>query len=394
MKVAVALSGGVDSALSARLLKEAGHDVFALFMHNWDERDPDRGCVAAYDFEDVVAVCDILRIPYYSLNFTKEYRERVFSRFLDVLKGGQTPNPDVLCNKEIKFRLLYEKALSMGADALATGHYCRTVDGRLFKGKDPGKDQSYFLYALRSSVLRRVLFPVGHLHKKEVRRMAKEAGLPVCDKKDSTGICFIGERNFATFLQDHIPPKQGRFETEEGQVVGEHKGVAYYTIGQRRGLGIGGLRGYSGEAWYVTGKDPERNVVIVAQGENHPSLFSEGLVATDLSLINRGSPSLPERGRPLRAKIRYRQRELPCTVRTERGGSITVLFKDPVRAATPGQSIVFFDGEECLGGAIISAITSSSGQILQKPRPDIVYPSVKDHVTSGSMCIADDGRTR
>lgn len=346
MKIAVALSGGVDSALSAYLLKKAGHDVFGLFMKNWEEKDAEGHCLSEKDYADVIKVCETLDIPYYGINFVKKYWELVFTHFLQELKKGYTPNPDILCNREIKFKVLYEKALNLGADALATGHYCQTENGRLLKGRDQGKDQSYFLYAVKANVLKNVYFPIGNMLKCEVRQMAYQVGIPVFDKKDSTGICFIGKRNFKTFLEKYIPNRSGHFETLDGKIVGSHEGAAYYTIGQRKGIGIGGL----GEAWFVVDKDIERNVVIVAQGSEHPALFSHELFANEISWIDKKPMSFPY---TCKAKIRYRQIEELCTIKSVKRGRMHVYFPEPMRAITPRQSIVFYEGQVCLGGAMI-----------------------------------------
>jgi tRNA-specific 2-thiouridylase len=352
MKIAVALSGGVDSSLSAYLLKKAGHDVFALFMKNWEEQDAEGHCLAEKDYQDVIRVCETLDIPYYGVNFASEYWDGVFSHFLEEIKLGYTPNPDILCNREIKFNVLYKKALALGADVLATGHYCQVKEGKLLKGKDPGKDQSYFLYTVKAEVLNHVLFPIGGLLKPQVRKMAHEANLPVFNKKDSTGICFIGKRNFKKFLEQYIPHEAGHFETIEGKVIGSHEGAVYYTIGQRKGMGIGG----AGQAWYVVDKDIKRNAVIVAQGSEHPALFSSGLIANEISWIGDPPSHFPY---TCKAKIRYRQEEQPCVIDSIEDGTMTVSFPLPMRAITPRQSIVFYDGPICLGGAMIKAATGN-----------------------------------
>ncbi|MCB1107729.1 MAG: tRNA 2-thiouridine(34) synthase MnmA [Chlamydiia bacterium] len=348
MKIAVALSGGVDSAVSLYLLKKEGHDVFALFMKNWEEED-EGSCIAEKDADDARAVCDLLDVPFYPVNFTKEYWENVFTDFLEEIKLGHTPNPDILCNREIKFKALFEKAKSLGANALATGHYCQTERGSLLKGNDPKKDQSYFLYAIKENTLNEVLFPIGHLEKKEVRKIAKEANLPLFNKKDSTGICFIGKRNFRQFLEQYLPHEPGIIETIDGKKIGTHDGIYYYTIGQRKGMGIGG----AGEAWFVAQKQKETRKLIVAQGENHPALFAPALTATDISWIG-SPPSFPLK---CKAKIRYRQVEEPCTVTSEQE-VLYVTFDKEQRAITPRQSVVFYDDNRCLGGAIIKEALS------------------------------------
>jgi tRNA-specific 2-thiouridylase len=350
--VVVGMSGGVDSSVSAFLLKEQGYRVIGMFMKNWEEPNNEGGvCPAAIEFEDVVRVCDQLDIPYYSVNFVQEYRDHVFSHFLREFQAGHTPNPDILCNREIKFKVLLDKAIELGADFLATGHYCQNVrhqngEFQLLKGLDPGKDQSYFLHAITEKALQKVLFPVGNLHKSEVRRIAKAQNLATSEKKDSTGICFIGERDFKQFLLQYLPGKPGDFEDLSGKKVGRHDGVAYYTPGQRKGLGIGG----PGEAWFVVDKDIERNVVILAQGDRHPALYCDELVAVDLHWISpNGPPVLPL---SCKAKIRYRQADQECMLSFEDGKAI-VRFAIPQRAVSIGQSVVFYDNDVCLGGGTI-----------------------------------------
>lgn len=352
--VAVGMSGGVDSSVSAFLLKQAGYKVVGLFMRNWD--DDESSCSFKEDADDVAKVCDTIGIPYYGLNFTQEYKERVFSDFIKELQCGRTPNPDVLCNREIKFKLLLEQALKLGADALATGHYAQNIeeDNKRFlrKGFDLGKDQTYFLYTLNQKILKRTLFPVGHLPKIEVRNIAKAAKLATADKKDSTGICFIGKRNFKDFLQRYIPFQNGEFQTLDGHVVGEHRGVAYYTIGQRKGIGIGGMKDLDGSPWFVVKKDVQKNIVYVAQGFNHPALFHTALAATDASWILGEMPLFPY---ACTAKIRYRQEDQACVIESCKDGVLFVRFQEPQRAITPEQSIVFYQGNTCLGGAIIQS---------------------------------------
>lgn len=341
--VVVGMSGGVDSSVSALLLKQQGYRVIGLFMRNWEEGEE---CPAVQDYDDVVSVCEKIGIPHYVVDFTKEYWDNVFSHFLEELKMGYTPNPDVLCNREIKFKVLLDKALSLGADYLATGHYCRVgPNGELLRGLDGNKDQSYFLYMVKQEILQKVLFPIGELPKSKVREIAKEYDLVTSEKKDSTGICFIGNRNFKEFISDYIPYSPGDFETLEGKVVGKHDGAAYYTNGQRRGLGIGG----PGEAWFVVGKDMERNVVKVVQGENHPALYQTRLQAKELSFVG-SLPNLPLR---CTAKVRYRHADQSCVVKQLEDGTLDVVFDEPQRAVTPRQSVVFYEGEKCLGGALI-----------------------------------------
>jgi tRNA-specific 2-thiouridylase len=345
--IIVGMSGGVDSSVCAYLLKKQGHRVIGLFMKNWDEVDADGHCQATKDFADVVSVCEHIDIPYYSVNFVKEYEENVFSHFLKELKEGHTPNPDILCNREIKFKVFLEKALSLGADFLATGHYCQiSPTYELLRGNDPSKDQSYFLYTLTSSILKKVLFPIGHLPKTEVRKIAQEAKLPTARKKDSTGICFIGKRNFKEFTGKYLGYSPGPFETLDGKIIGAHDGIAFYTIGQRKGLKIGG----PGDAWFVIDKDPSRNAVILAQGEDHPSLYRSTLIATDLSWVNGPPPKPPF---PCTAKIRYRANDTPCVIESIEGGLAFLRFLSPERAITPRQSVVFYSGSVCLGGGVI-----------------------------------------
>ncbi len=346
--VVVGLSGGVDSAVSAFLLKEQGCRVIGLFMKNWEEQDEHGVCKASLEYEDVAAVCAMLNIPCYSVNFVKEYWENVFTHFLEEFRNGHTPNPDILCNREIKFKVMFDKALEMGADYLATGHYCRTYGETLLKGIDNIKDQSYFLYTIKSEILSKVLFPIGHLQKGDVRKIAKARGLPVAEKKDSTGICFIGERNFKQFLSHYIAAQPGNFENLAGQVVGKHDGAAYYTIGQRKGMGIGG----AGEAWYVMGKDVGRNVVIIDRGARHSALYCDWLTAVELSWVSHVAPPLPLH---CKAKVRYRQPDQECQIEKVEDGRAFVRFAIPQRAVTPRQSIVFYLDDLCLGGGIIEA---------------------------------------
>ena len=349
MKIIVGISGGVDSAVAALLLKRQGHDVTGLFMKNWEEDDTAGHCGAAEDLKVARAVCEHIGIALKTVNFSAEYWDRVFSYFLAEHEAGRTPNPDVLCNKEIKFKAFLDHALDLGADMIATGHYARIEhrDGhcRLLKARDANKDQSYFLYLLGQKELAHTLFPVGELAKPEVRRIAEEAGLPNHDRHDSTGICFIGERDFKSFLARYLPAQPGEMRTLAGRVVGRHDGVMYYTIGQRHGLGIGG----AGEAWYVVDKDVKRNILYVEQGEHHPALYSEALIASQLHWIGGAAPSLP---RGLTAKTRYRQPDQACVPEPQENG-LRVTFDAPQRAVTPGQSVVLYDGAECLGGGVI-----------------------------------------
>ncbi len=352
-KVVVGMSGGVDSSVAAWLLRERGYEVTGLFMKNWEEDDTGSYCNAAADLADARAVCDKIGVELKTVNFAAEYWDRVFENFLSEYAAGRTPNPDVLCNREIKFKAFLEYALEdLGADLMATGHYARRSSGdppRLLRGADPAKDQSYFLYALKSDRLARALFPVGDLLKTEVRKIARDLGLATAAKKDSTGICFIGEKKFAEFLARFLPARKGEIVTPDGRVVGEHDGLMYHTVGQRRGLGIGGMRGAAAEPWYVVGKDLERNRLIVAQGRRNPLLMSRGLVASNLTLVS--LPELPP-GR-YGVKIRYRQPDVPCAAEPLGGGRFRVVFDREIPAVTPGQSAVLYRGEECLGGGII-----------------------------------------
>lgn len=337
--VVVGMSGGVDSSVSALLLKNLGYRVIGLFMKNWEDEGP---CSSLSDFEDVVRVCEALQIPYYSVNFVEEYRQTVFEQFLADYQAGLTPNPDILCNREIKFKVFLEKAFSLGADFLATGHYCQLdSEGRLLRGKDPGKDQSYFLHAVKQEAFQKVLFPIGHLYKKQVRKIAQDHQLATAEKKDSTGICFIGKRDFKPFLAQFLKKTPGPFKTLKGEVVGEHDGVAFYTLGQRKGMGLGG----EGDAWYVVAKDVASNTVFVERGANHPALFQKSLKVQNLSWVAK-EPTYPLR---CTAKVRYRQLDSPC--RLESSGE--VYFDEAQRAVTPGQSIVFYSGDLCLGGGTI-----------------------------------------
>lgn len=344
--VVVGLSGGVDSSVTAYLLKNQGYHVIGLFMKNWDD-DPE--CPAEKDYQDVVAIAKKLDIPFYSVNFVQEYKEFVFDTFLKELAMGFTPNPDILCNREIKFHHFYEKAKSLGADCIATGHYAKVdQDGLLMKCHDQNKDQTYFLYAVEQKVLKNVLFPLSDLTKPQVRDIAKEIGLITHDKKDSTGICFIGKRDFKDFIANYLPPQKGFFKTVDGKTIKQHDGYWFYTIGQRKGLEIGG----EGEAWFVVDKDPKTNAVIVAQGENNPHLYKKSLIAEKPHFINEQF----ELKTPFscQAKIRYRQQEQNCTItKIFENGTIEVVFDEPQRAVTPRQSIVFYLNDYCLGGAFI-----------------------------------------
>ncbi|GMU44345.1 MAG: tRNA 2-thiouridine(34) synthase MnmA [Xanthomonadales bacterium] len=355
MKVLVGLSGGVDSSVAALLLQGAGHEVGALFMKNWEEDDASGACPAEADAEDARRVARQLGIPFFGRNFAAEYWDGVFAVFLAELKAGRTPNPDILCNREVKFRTFVEHALDLGYERVATGHYAqlRRREGQieLLRGADPGKDQSYFLHALDQAQLAVAEFPVGHLHKSEVRHIATEARLPTHAKRDSTGICFIGERAFDSFVARYLAPKPGPMRTPEGETIGEHRGLQFHTIGQRGGLGIGGRRGGSGEPWFVAAKSASDNTLWVVQGE-HPALYGTRLRSEAIHWIA-GTP--PAAAFTCSARIRYRQQDQTCRVRVLDGGSADVVFDQRQRAITPGQSVVFYAGEVCLGGGIIAA---------------------------------------
>ncbi|MGH8658635.1 MAG: tRNA 2-thiouridine(34) synthase MnmA [Gammaproteobacteria bacterium] len=353
-KAIVGLSGGVDSSVSALLLWRQGYQVEGVFMQNWEEADGKACCAAAKDTLDAHAVCQKLGIPLHTVNLSQAYWNEVFKPFLAALRAGRTPNPDILCNREIKFKAFLNRVLDQGADFVATGHYARvrTHDGayQLLKGLDSAKDQSYFLYTLGQRQLARVVFPVGGLSKQRVRRLAAAAGFITHDKKDSTGICFIGERPFKEFLTRYLPIKRGEIQTPDGKVIGEHDGVIFYTLGQRKGLGVGGVREAGESPWYVIAKDLEKNILTVAQGHDHPMLFTHTLVAKALSWVSGEAPPIPYR---CFAKTRYRQADQSCALIRLECHSLSVRFDAPQRAVTPGQSVVFYQGEICLGGGVI-----------------------------------------
>ncbi len=354
-QIVVGMSGGVDSSVAALLLKRQGHDVIGVFMNNWEEKDEAGVCTSEQDFADVRRVCDHIGIPYYSVNFAREYRERVFSHFLEEYRRGRTPNPDVLCNREIKWDVFLKFALSLGAEKLATGHFARLGGGsggwKLLRAADENKDQTYFLYMIGQEALSRALFPVGHLTKAQIREIARENGIPVSEKKDSTGVCFIGERNFKRFLSQYLPAQPGDMRTPDGRLVGRHDGLMYYTLGQRRGLGIGG--GGDGRRWFVVGKDLKNNVLLVEQGEDSPLLYSEGAAIEDLTWIAGRAPAAVGETLLCQARFRHRQPLQEVAVRLRPDGLMDMDFALPQRAITPGQSAVLYLGEECLGGGII-----------------------------------------
>lgn len=353
-RVVVGMSGGVDSSVTALLLKEQGYDVIGIFMKNWDDTDGNGVCTATEDYKDVAKVAAQIGIPYYSVNFEKEYWDRVFEYFLAEYRAGRTPNPDVMCNKEIKFKAFLDYAMDLGADYVATGHYAQVTRDEngvvhMLRGVDNNKDQTYFLSQLSQEQLSKTMFPLGGMEKSEVRAIAERAGLATAKKKDSTGICFIGEKNFKQFLSNYLPAKKGNMVTLDGEVKGQHAGLMYYTIGQRQGLGIGG-GGDSQEPWFVVGKDLATNTLYVGQGFHHPALYATSLDASEIHFTT--NEPMPKEFK-CTAKFRYRQQDVPVTVRLLDDNRAEVVFDEPVRAITPGQAVVFYDGMECLGGGLI-----------------------------------------
>jgi len=353
------MSGGVDSSVTALLLKEQGYDVIGIFMKNWDDTDENGVCTATEDYKDVAKVADQIGIPYYSVNFEKEYWDRVFEYFLAEYRAGRTPNPDVMCNKEIKFKAFLDYALDLGADYVATGHYAQVVrdeDGltHMLRGVDNNKDQTYFLSQLSQDQLAKTMFPLGGMEKSEVRAIAQRANLATAKKKDSTGICFIGERRFNDFLKQYLPAQPGKIVLDNGKEVGEHHGLMYYTLGQRGGIGLGGMKGASEGAWFVLHKDVANNRLVVGQGHDHPLMQSTQLWSEAIDWVA-GEQNIPAEGLRCTAKTRYRQPDQACTVFIDENSEhgVRVEFDEPQRAVTPGQSVVFYSDEVCLGGGVI-----------------------------------------
>jgi len=359
-KVVLGMSGGVDSSVAAILLKEQGYDVIGVFMKNWEEKDDNGVCLSEEDYKDVIAVAEQLEIPYYSVNFAKEYWDKVFTYFLNEYKRGRTPNPDVMCNKEIKFRAFLDYAMKIGADYVATGHYARIIheekDGNIksvmLRGVDDNKDQTYFLCQLNQKQLEKVLFPLGNYTKPQIREIAEKYNLKTAKKKDSTGICFIGERNFNEFLSKYLPAKKGNIVNTEGKILGRHNGLMYYTIGQRKGIGIGNTKEGTGEPWFVVDKDLEKNELIVTQGDNSV-LYSKGLIATDFNFINKDEITFPLN---CTVKYRYRQDDSKTVINKLNENEYEVIFDKPQKAVTLGQIVVAYNGEKCLGGGVIDKI--------------------------------------
>lgn len=365
-RVIVGMSGGVDSSVSALLLQQQGFQVEGLFMKNWEEDDGTEYCTAKEDLADAQAVCDKLGIKLHTANFAAEYWDHVFEHFLEEYKAGRTPNPDILCNREIKFKAFLDYALMLGADLIATGHYVRRRDENsqtlLLKGLDPNKDQSYFLHAVAGEQLAKSLFPVGELEKPEVRTIAEQHGLITARKKDSTGICFIGERRFSDFLKQYLPAQPGNIETTNREVIGRHHGLMYHTIGQRQGLGIGGLKNATDDPWYVMAKDLKRNTLIVGQSNDNPCLFANALTCQEIYWVNPVDLSSPLH---LTAKVRYRQGDQACTLEKTTAG-YHISFTEPQRAVTPGQSVVFYQNDICLGGGVIETVQPDPLKLVEE----------------------------
>ncbi|MED1508008.1 tRNA 2-thiouridine(34) synthase MnmA [Bacillus proteolyticus] len=359
-RVVIGMSGGVDSSVAALLLKEQGYDVIGIFMKNWDDTDENGVCTATEDYNDVIEVCNQIGIPYYAVNFEKQYWDKVFMYFLDEYRAGRTPNPDVMCNKEIKFKAFLEHAIALGADYVATGHYARVayMDGeyKMLRGVDDNKDQTYFLNQLSQEQLSKTMFPLGELKKPQIREMATAAGLATAAKKDSTGICFIGERNFKDFLSNYLPAQPGVMQTLSGEVKGKHDGLMYYTIGQRHGLGIGG----NGDPWFAVGKNLKDNILYVDQGFHNELLYGDEVIATNVGWV---SNKAKETEFTCTAKFRYRQADNKVTVQIVDENTVRILCDEPIRAITPGQAVVFYDGDECLGGATIDEVYRSGKKL-------------------------------
>ncbi len=382
MRVVVGLSGGVDSAVAAWLLKQQGHDVVGLFMKNWEDDDSDDYCTSRQDFVDAASVADVIGIELEAVNFASDYRERVFAHFLREYRAGRTPNPDVLCNSEIKFRAFLDHALALGADCIATGHYARVrrVEGRveLRKAVDAGKDQSYFLHQLTQRQLAPALFPLGDMYKRDVRALAMEHGIPTWAKKDSTGICFIGERPFRDFLARYLPRTPGPIVTPAGATIGHHNGLAYYTLGQRQGLGVGGRRDGERLPWFVAGKDFERNALVVVQGRDHPTLYRRDVFAANMHWIAGIAPPSRTLAR-VAAKTRYRMNDASCGVTIDSRGGAHAVFESPQWVPTPGQYLVLYDGDVCLGGGVIERAANEPATTMNEPfAGNAVHPAIDD----------------
>jgi tRNA-uridine 2-sulfurtransferase len=375
-RVVMGMSGGVDSSVAAYLLKQQGYDVVGLFMKNWEDDDDDEYCSTRQDLIDAAAAADVIGIQLEAVNFSAEYKDRVFAEFLREYSAGRTPNPDVLCNAEIKFKAFLDHAIKLGAEHIATGHYARVrkTDGgyQLLRGLDRGKDQSYFLHRLNQRQLARTLFPIGELQKTKVRKIAHDIGLPNAAKRDSTGICFIGERPFREFLNRYLPMMPGPIRSETGEVVGEHVGLAFYTLGQRKGVGVGGVKDFSGGAWFVARKDTTANTLWVVQGHDHPWLMTGQLIAQNSTWISEAAPSV---GTRLAAKTRYRQGDAECVVSAVTADHFELVFSEPQWAVTPGQSAVLYQGEVSLGGGVIEAMAMprlDQLTAMEPPRPSRV----------------------